>query len=147
MVCAMLLSGCWRGSNAPEPAAISNVVSSPSAALAPRTERWVGVGRQFDDNSTWDMVLTLDLSAQVGDDLGTISYPSLACAGRLVREPDEDDALVARERITDDPEHHCIDGGAMIIPRARGATLDWKWRYPTGEDGAEATLSRADHGR
>jgi hypothetical protein len=32
----------------------------------------------------------------------------------------------------------------MVIPRARGATFEWKWRQPTGEDGAEATLTRAD---
>ncbi len=142
VVWAAVLSACWRGRE-PDPATspIENT-ASPGAPIAHRSERWVGVGRQFDDNSTWDMVLTLDPSAQVGDDLGTINYPGLSCSGRVVREPDDGDALVGRERITEDPDHHCIDGGAMVIPRARGATFEWRWRHPTGEDGAEATLSR-----
>jgi hypothetical protein len=50
--------------------------------------------------------------------------------------------MIGRERITEDPARHCVDGGAMIIPRARGATFEWRWRHPTGEDGAAASLSR-----
>jgi hypothetical protein len=88
------------------------------------------------------MELTLRPSAEIGDDLGTISYPSLACSGRVIREPDEGDSMIGRERITEDPARHCVDGGAMIIPRARGATFEWRWRHPTGEDGAAASLSR-----
>lgn len=88
------------------------------------------------------MVLTLQPSAAVGEDLGTISYPTLACSGRVIREPDEHDTLIGRERITEDPDRRCVDGGAMIIPRVRGATFEWRWRDANGQPGAEATLSR-----
>lgn len=88
------------------------------------------------------MVLTLRPGAEIGDDLGTISYPSLSCTGRVIREADEGDLMIGRERITDDPERRCVDGGVMVIPRARGATFQWKWRFPDGKDGAEAHLSR-----
>ncbi len=88
------------------------------------------------------MVLTLRPTADIGEDLGTITYPSLACSGRVIREPDEGDFMIGRERITDDPDGRCVDGGVMIIPRARGATFEWRWRDPAGVDGAEARLSR-----
>lgn len=88
------------------------------------------------------MVLTLRPAAEIGEDLGTIAYPSLPCSGRVIREADEGDFMIGRERITDDPDRRCVDGGAMIIPRERGATFEWRWRDPSGVDGAEATLSR-----
>ena len=139
---ALLLSGCWSGTAAPPPQSLSN--TSPTRAAAPvARERWVGTGRQFDDDSTWDMVLEIDPSAAVGEQLGTIEYPSLPCSGHVIREPDDGHVIVGRERITDDPEHQCIDGGAMLIPRIRGSSFLWRWRNPSGQDLAEATLSLA----
>ena len=141
VVWAAFVSACWAGKPVPPP--ISNAAPAPTSITSHRNvERWAGTGRQFDNGMSWDMVLTLRPGAEIGEDLGTISYPSLGCSGRVIREPDEGDSWIGREKITDDPDHRCVDGGAMLIPRGRGATFEWRWRHPTGEDGAEAMLSR-----
>lgn len=135
----VLAAGCWTA--APP-------VAAPIANSAPRSpvsavEHWTGIGHQFDDDSHWEMDLRLEPSARVGDHFGWIEYPSLGCRGELTREPDRDGDLIAREHITDDEQHRCVDGGEMVIPRTRGTTFHWRWRYPSGEDDADAELSRA----
>ncbi len=133
----ILVAGCWTAP--PPPAAISNV--APRARVEP-IEHWTGTGHQWDDDSHWEMTLRLEPSAPVGGHFGWIEYPSLGCSGDLIREPDRGDDLIAREHITEDPEHRCVDGGMMVIPRHRGATFHWRWRYPSGEEDADAELTR-----
>jgi len=109
----------------------------------PSIEHWSGVGHQYDDDSHWEIELTLDPAARIGARIGTIVYPSLGCAADLTREPDRDGELVASEHLTLDPQHRCVDGGEMSIPRERGLTFHWRWRYlESGEEGADAELTR-----
>ena len=120
----------------------STPVGNQASAPPPGIEHWTGTGREIADGTEWTMDLVFDASAPVGAHVGTIAYPSLHCSGELTREPDRGDDLVAREAITINLDHLCADGGAMIIPRHRGATFHWRWQFAGGSDGAAATLSR-----
>ena len=103
----------------------------------------MGVGRQYDDDSRWDIDLVIDPTAQIGGRLGTITYPTLGCRAELVRTPDRQGDLIAVEHMVVDPQQRCIDNGEIIIPRHRGLSFHWRWRYPdSGEEGAEADLTR-----
>lgn len=134
----MLAPACWHG--APPASPLPQPVAT---AAAEAREIWRGVGHQFDDDSRWELVMTIDRSARVGALLGTIAYPTLGCSGVLERLPDRGPQLVALERMTDDPDHRCVDGGTITFQRAQaGETLDWTWAYPTGERNASAVLTR-----
>ncbi len=134
-----LASGCWAAAPAPTP--IAN--TTPSAKPRPQLEHWIGVGRQYDDDSRWDIDMVIDPSARIGGRLGTVSYPTMGCRAELTREPDRGGDVIAVEHIVDDPKERCVDSGEISIPRERGMSLHWRWRYPeSGEEGAEAELTR-----
>lgn len=136
---AVLASGCWA--SAPPPAPIANTPQRPKSP--PQPEHWVGIGRQYDDDSRWDIDLVIDPAARIGGRLGTINYPTIGCRAELTREPDRHGELIAVEHIVADPQQHCIDSGEISIPRERGMSFHWRWRDPeSGEEGAEAELSR-----
>jgi len=138
-----LLGACWTA-HPIAPAPIANSVTPTRAALPRSDERWTGTGHQYDDDSYWEMALTIDPQARIGGEMGTIEYPSLGCSGVIIRDDDDGDDLIAREQITINPEHRCIDGGKMVIPRIRGASFHWTWRFPqSGQEDADATLTRA----
>ncbi len=85
----------------------------------------------------------IDPVAKIGGRLGTITYPTIGCRAELTREPDRHGELIAVEHIVADPQQHCIDNGEISIPRLRGMSFHWRWRYPDGGDeGAEAELTR-----
>jgi len=137
IVAVVLVGGCWTS------APIASAPPLPRAAPKPQAERWVGTGHQYDDDSHWFIELVIDPTAQIGARLGTVRYPSLGCRGVLTRVSDRQGELVAVEHIVDDPDQHCIDNGQISIPRERGMSFRWRWRYPeTGEEGADAQLDR-----
>lgn len=136
---ATLAAGCWT--SAPAPAPIAN--TTPHARPVPQLEHWVGIGRQYDNGSRWDIDMVIDPAARIGGKLGTIAYPTIGCRAELTREPDRHGELIAIEHIVLDPKGQCVDSGEITIPSVRGMSLHWRWRDPdSGEEGAEAELTR-----
>ena len=136
---AVVAAGCFRAPPPPPP--ISNA-GGPAPRSAPRTlEIWEGTGYQPDAESTWTIELRIRRDAAVGAQLGTIEYPSLGCAGELIRAPDRGTTIVATERLTVNTESACVDGGTIVL-RDAGDLLDWRWYYTNGEEGATSTLRR-----
>jgi hypothetical protein len=113
--------------------------SKPYDALA---GTWRGTGHQFEPDTTWTIAMTLDKEeADVGQEAGTIEYPSLGCSGVLVRKADIGQQLVVEERITHNPHNECVARGEIHIYR-NNDRLVWNWYFETGEYGAEAKLTR-----
>jgi len=138
----IMLSGCWTGPDSPPPQApkAPPVVKAPSP-YATVAGTWRGIGLQYDTGEHWEIVMTLQAEADVGEAVGTIEYPSLACKASLVREPERDGMLVMSEKMTDGAGT-CVDGGTIRIPRAPKDSLDWRWFFPSGEEGAKSEMSR-----
>lgn len=85
--------------------------------------------------------MRINRAVAVGGQLGTIEYPTLGCTGDLIREPDRGATIVAIERLQVNPDGSCVDGGTIVI-RDDGETLDWRWYYANGTQGATSTLRR-----
>jgi len=138
------VAGCWRGGGevpaAEEPAAVT-VAPVKAGPYRDVGGRWIGVGIQYDTQSEWDVVMKLHRDAPIGGRIGTIEYPSLPCRADLIRDGEEGDVLVMTEKITDGVDK-CVDGGKIRIPRKPGSRLDWRWFFPSGEEGAKASLER-----
>ena len=140
------LVGCWTDA----PVAFAPPISIPTPLHSHATPRgpyadllgkWSGHGFQYDNNSDWDIVLTFDPIASIGDQVGTVEYPGLECGGILIRRPEHDDGtLVVQERITHGTR--CIDRGTFQFARHPiGRQLAWKWYAPdTGEEQAQGTV-------
>jgi len=135
----VLAAGCFR--SAPPPPPISNAGGPAPRSATRATEVWIGTGYQADAETTWTIEMRIRRDAPVGDKLGTIEYPSLGCAGDLIRQPDRGPELVAVEHLTVNPDNACVDGGTIVL-RDAGDALDWRWSYANGEQAATAMLHR-----
>ena len=140
----VVLAGCWGSAPAPS---VENRAAAPSKPFAAISGSWRGNGYQPDNDSTWSIEMTLHADAAVGEQVGTIAYPSLRCRGVLTRVASDANELRAHEKITVNPTvdgtPQCADDGIIVLPLAPGPEgLDWKWYYPDGKLGANATLYR-----
>jgi hypothetical protein len=70
---------------------------------------------------------------------GTVSYPSLSCTGRLDWQGPGSGGVALREVIA---SGRCVQGGLIRINMNSPGTLDWRWYYPDGREGATAKLTR-----
>lgn len=102
---------------------------------------WKGTGTQSDNPGThWTIALTLADGA-VGEVIGTITYPSLACGGDLILRQANGGEVELLERIT---FGNCLDGGIVRITNdRRHAGLGYAWRQQGGPLTAEGELARA----
>ncbi len=123
-------------------------VQLPHPHVAPRgpfvelAGKWSGHGFQYNNNSDWDIELTIDpTGADVGEPVGTVEYPGLDCGGILLRRPEHGDGtLVVQEKITHGVTN-CIDGGTFQLPpRATARSFAWKWFSREGEEQAQGTV-------
>ena len=79
----------------------------------------------------------------LGEEVGKVDYPGLACGGVLLRRPEHPDGtLVAEEKIT--YGDRCIDGGSFQFPaHATSGSLAWKWFAPkTGTEEAQGSVRK-----
>ena len=137
-----VLSACWTG--APHSAAAPNPrdeLPDPPAPYATVAGRWEGIGHQYDDDSDWEIVMRLHATAPVGEPIGTIEYPSLGCSSELVRKRERAGTFTVQERLLENPEERCIDGGTIQLHR-RGRSLEWRWFDADGNEGASSVLTR-----
>lgn len=135
-------SACWTG--ATQPAARSGArdeLPDPPAPYATVTGRWEGIGHQYDDDSDWEIVMRLHATAPIGERIGTIEYPSLGCTGELLRTRERAGTFTVQERLLENPEERCIDGGTIQF-RRRPSGLDWRWFDAEGNEGASSVLTR-----
>src|SRR6266545_4550993 len=135
---ALLLASCWTSAAPPAtPLPAHDELPDPPAPYASVAGRWAGIGHQYDDESDREIVMHLRASAPLGEVIGTISYPTLGCAGELIRGRERAGTFTVQERLVDNPEDRCVDGGTIRFRRRPGG-LDWRW-YDT--DGNEAASS------
>jgi hypothetical protein len=99
---------------------------------------WKGRGTQS-DGGHWTIALTL-ADGRVGEVIGTITYPSLACGGDLILRQADGDRVELLERIT---FGNCVDGILSITNDRRHAGLGYAWRQVGGTLTAEGELARA----
>lgn len=149
--CAVL-GACWTEAPAPAPLVLAPPTPSARTRAAPRSPyapvvgAWLGHGVQYDNNSDWDIELVFRELGDVGEPIGTVEYPGLDCGGVLIRRPERDGMLVAREQITHGTD--CVDGGTFefSLPGSahpNPALMAWKWLTPeSGEVDAEGAVHR-----
>lgn len=112
---------------------------SPYAQVA---GTWKGTGFQYDTKGTWDIVMTLQSHASVGEVIGTIAYENGGCTANLIREEERDNQLVMRERLVTG-HGRCVDNGWVRIPKRPTANeLDWRWDFADQHEGASSTVKR-----
>ena len=138
-VACALAGGCFT--SAPPPPISNATPPTARPVVAATVEIWTGVGVQPDAASEWTIEMRINRAAAVGSRLGTIDYPSLGCSSDLIRELDRGATIVAVERLRVNPENACVDGGTIVL-RDDGETLDWRWFYEDGHEGASSTLRR-----
>lgn len=102
---------------------------------------WKGTGSQSDNPGVeWTIALTLSDGA-VGEVIGTITYPSLACGGDLILRRAGSGSVELRERITFGT---CVDGGVVSIWQDRRiAGLRFAWREERGPLTASGVIATA----
>lgn len=102
---------------------------------------WKGTGSQSDNPGVeWTIALTLADGA-VGEVIGTITYPSLACGGDLILRRAGSGSVEMQERIT---FGNCLDGGTVSIWQDRRiAGLRYAWREQSGPLTASGVLTQA----
>jgi len=100
---------------------------------------WTGTGEQV-GGSTWDLRLSIEKApSQAGDgeEVGSISYPSLGCSGVLTKSE-----AGLRERITDGQDS-CVDNGRVKLTAGPSPDqIKFDWYFPDGRWGAAATLHK-----
>ena len=139
----VLFSGCWTGATPPAaPPSARDELPDPPAPYATVTGRWEGIGHQYDDESDWEIVMRLHATAPIGERIGTIEYPSLGCTGELLRKRERAGTFTVQERLLENPEERCIDGGTIQFRRRTGGSLDWRWFDADGNEGASSMLTR-----
>jgi hypothetical protein len=100
------------------------------------------MGYQPDAGVPIEIHLTI-ADAAVGARIGTINYPRAPCSGELIRIEAPVTELRVRERLSNNPDGVCIDGGTIILPLTpTDDTLEFKWLFPDGKVGVTATLAR-----
>ena len=140
---ALVLAGCWTSAPPPAtPAAPHDELPDPPAPFASVAGHWEGIGHQYDDESDWEIVMRLHATAPIGDVIGTISYPSLGCAGELIRTRERAGTFTVQERLLDNPEDRCMDGGTIRF-RRRAGNLDWRWYDGEGNELASSVMTRS----
>jgi len=140
---ALAFAGCWTGAPPPGiPPPAHDELPDPPAPYATVVGRWEGIGHQYDDESDWEVVMRLRATAPLNQPIGTISYPSLGCSGELIRIRERAGTFTVQERLVDNPEDRCVDGGTIRF-RRHGGTLDWRWFDGDGNEGASSVMTRA----
>ena len=137
---AIALVGACFSSTQPPPT-ISNASTPVARPAIAEIETWTGTGYQ-PDAGRWTIEMRINRAARVHERLGTIEYPSLGCSGELIRDLDRGVTIVAIEKLLVNPDGACVDGGTIVL-RDDGETLDWRWYYTNGTQGATSTLRRA----
>jgi hypothetical protein len=138
------LAGCWTGGELPVEEPSEPVVASDARKPSPYRAvagTWRGMGRQYDTQEQWEVVMILRAHAALESPIGTIEYPSLQCKAELILEGQHAGKLVLREKMIIGADT-CIDGGTIRIRRDGRSPLDWRWFYPNGSEGAKAQLER-----
>ncbi|HET7462901.1 MAG TPA: hypothetical protein VFJ82_16730 [Longimicrobium sp.] len=135
LAAALLLSAC----------APAMQTTPPSAARHPFVGSWRGIGEQSNEpGRSWTIAVTI-APGRVGDVVGMITYPSLACGGDLVLQSVDGDSLVAREHIT---FGSCVNDGIVTLRRRpAGPPLIFAWRLETSDLTAFGQLSPAGRGQ
>jgi hypothetical protein len=140
---ALLLAGCWTGAAvAPPPPSAPDELPDPPAPFEGVAGRWEGIGRQYADEVDWEIVVRLHARAAIGEPIGAIAYPSLGCSGLLIRTRERAGTYTVQERLLENPEDRCIDGGTIQL-RRRAAGLDWRWFDADGNEAVASVLTRA----
>lgn len=107
------------------------VAGVPSAAAAQSlVGDWEGSGHQTPagpSGADYAIIMT------IGDDGGSILYPSLECGGVLTRVSGDDTSAEYSEAIT---FGGCMDGGTIAVSLTQGR-LTWRW---TKEDAGQQYL-------
>jgi len=85
---------------------------------------WTGSGHQSPAGQTSDYPIVMT----IGEDGGSIQYPSLSCGGSLTRLSSDSTSAQYRETIT---YGQCINGGTITARLFQGR-LSWSW---TGQAG------------
>lgn len=113
--------------------------AEPTQGLHTRLGVWVGNGRQ-DNGTTWPIRMRIDRdwdSASPSEVIGTIEYPSLQCGGSIIKT--EQGLLESLSYGKD----RCVDRGTIFMELdVDSKRVTWKWYYPDGRLGAEASLVR-----
>ena len=130
---ALLVAACASPSLLP-----SNHASAPSSYAA-IVGRWTAT--VLVNTGSWPIEIDIRTDAPVGRVVGTVTYPTYACGGDLVRQPDKGDTLVVRVRLAYN-RGDCADGGKLELRRgATGLALGVYWPNDTAA-GASAVLHR-----
>lgn len=89
---------------------------------------WKGEGIQTGLSSKWSISIALK-PGKIGDTIGTIAYPSLACGGELTLRSVNADSIELNEVITYGKE--CADTGIVTLKQMANQTLEYKWNSPS----------------
>jgi hypothetical protein len=98
------------------------------------TGTWQGTGHQSpagDSGPNWSIVMT------IGDNGGSIQYPSLHCTGTLTQISADATSAEYRETITSGTDE-CISGGDIAV-RYAGGNLAWAWVGDSDGEKVQAT--------
>ena len=101
---------------------------------------WSGTGRQYRPVESWS--INVSFHNGIKDGLaGNVEYPSIRCEGILVADDVDLSAgtFAATEKIQ---LGSCVNGGSFRFKADHAGNLEWRWFYPSGEEGAKGLLKR-----
>jgi hypothetical protein len=102
--------------------------------------QWRGTGEQYSPRQKWTIVMELR-EGTVGEAIGSITYPSLRCGGKLTLLDLDGEAVHLLEDIT---FGNCLDNGTIRMELTGPDLARWDWYYQDGRHGASsASLVRA----
>jgi len=106
---------------------------APAGAADQLTGVWRGTGTQSPPgrDPEWTIVMT------IGDQDGSIEYPSLGCGGTLTQLSRDGKSAEFRETITYGKDR-CIDGGTITVSVVNG---NLSWSYVGSSHGTQFTAN------
>ncbi|MFE6411813.1 serine/threonine-protein kinase [Streptomyces sp. NPDC057837] len=124
------------GSEAP---GTSPATRSPKATSADYEGRWIGNVREADDDL---YSITVDYKGgELGDQVATVEYPSLACSGRWILTMDTGRSVQVREEITEESSPlNCVDEVDIVLTPSGDGSL----RYKVTSVADSGTLRRSE---
>jgi hypothetical protein len=90
---------------------------------------WTGFADQY-NGGAWPMEMTIT-GGKVGEQIGTINYPSLGCGGELILMEIRINELVLREKITSG--WRCVNNGIIYLG-LDGEGLSFYWDHESLKD-------------